>query len=403
MIGSGVVDTLDIKCPRIRLCSTEPNRLHDLQSMLEVANYETSYGPLSIDRLIEDGLEQLDLVVVEGPTSQEDTVLDFCKQFRNRMTHKFVPLIFVTDDQDHVLRAFSSRIGTDSYLVRPIDPIVFLSQVQALLRVKFLQDQVVEQAKVIEQAHQKLNIAYQQVEQELRLAGEIQRSMMPRELPNSQRVRFGVTVNTLGQVSGDIYDVIRVDDSRTVFYVADAMGHGVPAGLLTIYAKKGLLPVRVVDGVTQLVEPGEVLQRFNNDLIQQDLSENPFITMVHFTLDEVTRKLKLARGGHPHPLRVPVRGPIEELKADGTLVGVIETDYPTETFQLEPGDRVIAYTDGIDCGQFGNRKKGFDSLMGCIEEHRGRPIQEMVERIVEDLFPGGNRDDDFTLLGVELS
>jgi sigma-B regulation protein RsbU (phosphoserine phosphatase) len=369
--------------------------------MLDFANYEITTAPLSIDLI--DPADPADLVLIEGPTCAEEDLLTFCKEFRLRLADRFVPLIFVTDDASHIVRAFSSRAGTDGFLVRPLDPIVLLSQVQALLRIKFLQDRVVTQAKEIEQSHEKLRVAYQMIGQELQLASRIQKSMLPRELPNNDRITFGVKSAVSGQVSGDIYDVFNLGPGKTGFYVADAMGHGVPAGLLTIFAKKGIQPIEVVDGGSRIIAPGKVLEAFNRDLVQQDLSENPFITMAYFLLDQDRLTLEYARGGHPYPLRIPAKGPIEEWKAEGTLLGVFDTEYPAQTFQLAPGDKLIVYTDGIDSVHFGGRKQGFDSFQACVQEHRGRPIQEMIDRIYEDLFPQGEHDDDFTLLGLSVS
>ncbi|MBX9655744.1 SpoIIE family protein phosphatase [bacterium] len=400
-IGNNVIDTLDTRCPRIRLCSTAPERMHDIRSMLDIANYDTSFCPLSVDRLELEGIDDLDLVLIEGPASAEERVLDFCRQFRHRLNNRFVPLIFVTDDHDHVLRAFSSRIGTDGYLVRPFDPVVLLSQVQALLRIKFLQDQVVEQSREIEQAHQQLHRAYQQVDQELELAGRIQQSFLPRDLPNDEAIRFGVKMSVFGQVSGDIYDVVRLNKRQTAFYLADAMGHGVPAGLLTIFVKKGVQLRETIDSTERILTPGDAMERLNRDIVRQDLSENPFITMAYCTFDQVTRELQFARGGHPYPLLIPPKGPIQELKAEGTLLGVFETDYETQRHTLQPGDKVLLYTDGIDCARFGGEKQGNDSFRACLNEHRGRPIQELINRVFDDLFPDGQIDDDFTLVGME--
>jgi sigma-B regulation protein RsbU (phosphoserine phosphatase) len=396
-----VITTLETRVPRILLCSTDIERVSDIRSMLDFANYEISSGPLSMDLI--DLADPADLVLVEGPSCAEEDLLMFCRAFRERMVDRFIPLIFVTDDASHIVRAFSSRAGTDGFLVRPLDPIVLLSQVQALLRIKFLQDRVVTQSREIEQSHEKLRVAYQMIDQELQLARRIQQSMLPRELPSDERIRFGVRSAVSGQVSGDIYDAFALQPGKSAFYVADAMGHGVPAGLLTIFAKKGIQPVEVIDGVTRIIEPGKVLETFNRDLVRQDLSENPFITMAYFTLDHESLALNYARGGHPYPLRVPTKGPIEEWKAEGTLLGVFDTDYPTESFQLEPGDKLIIYTDGIDSVHFGGEKQGFDSFRACVQEHRGRPIQEMIDRIYDDLFPTGEHDDDFTLLGLSVA
>jgi sigma-B regulation protein RsbU (phosphoserine phosphatase) len=398
-----VIDTLDSRSPRIQICSSDPGRVSDINAILEVANYDTSHSPLCIERLEAEDLDSLDLVFVDGTASQHDHVVDFCQSFRNRIAERFLPLIFVTDNSDQVLRAFLSRVGTDGYLVRPVDPVVVLSQVQALLRVKFLQDRVVQQSREIAKAHRRLHIAYQQVDQELELARRIQQSMLPRTLPSAGGVQFAVKFAVSAKVSGDIYDGFMVDEHCSAFYVADAMGHGVPAGLLTIYVKKGIQPVEWVGDRAVALAPGDVLARLNRDLVVQDLSENPFVTMVYGMLDHRSLELSLARAGHPYPLRIPARGPIEELKAEGTLLGVFETEYETDRFQLQPGDRVLIYTDGIDGTVYGDHREGLESLMASIEHHRHLPIQELIDRVYGDLFPTAQHDDDLTLFGFESS
>ncbi|MBY0586258.1 SpoIIE family protein phosphatase [bacterium] len=396
-----MITSLETRSPRILLCSTDVDRVGDIQTMLDFANYEISAGPLSVELI--DPADPVDLVLMEGPACAEEDLLEFCRQVRERLADRFVPLIFVTDDASPIVRAFSSRAGTDGFLVRPLDPVVLLSQVQALLRIKFLQDRVVAQSREIEQSHEKIRIAYQMIDQELQLARRIQQSMLPRELPSDGRIQFGVRSAVSGQVSGDIYDAFRLQPQKSAFYVADAMGHGVPAGLLTIFAKKGIQPVEIIEGASHIISPGKVLETFNRDLVRQDLSENPFITMAYFTLDHETLALDYARGGHPYPLRVPTKGPIEEWKAEGTLLGVFDTEYPTESFQLAPGDKLLIYTDGIDSVTFGKEKQGLESFRACVQEHRGRPIQEMIDRIYDDLFPTREHDDDFTLLGFSVA
>lgn len=397
-----LTDVFASRCPNIRLCSTEPGRLDDVREMLEVANYDTTFAPLTLDAIESESFADLDLVVVEGPTQSEKLLLDFCRTFRERMHKQFIPLVTVTDDPGPVLRAFLGRIGADGHIVRPVDPVGLLSQVQSLLRIKFLQDRIVEQSRELNETNLRLRAASEQIDRELELARRVQQSMLPHVLPDRPPVRFAVRFEVSSQVSGDFYDVIEVDDDTTAFYVADAMGHGVPAGLITIFVKKGIQPV-ILDGRNKcLRSPAQVLTDLNRDLLSQELSDSPFITMAYFVLHRSTKTLQFARGGHPYPLLIPANGAITELRAEGSLLGVFETDFTTESHRLQSGDKVLIYTDGIDLVEFSDQAPGLPSFLASIEHRRALPIEQMVDAIYHDLFPDGRHADDFTLLGVEI-
>jgi serine phosphatase RsbU (regulator of sigma subunit) len=179
------------------------------------------------------------------------------------------------------------------------------------------------------------------------------------------------------------------------------MGHGVPASLLTIFVKKGVKPKEVFGSQYRLVTPDEVLQRLNRDLLDQRLSENPFITMVYALLNHEEGTVQIARGGHPYPLHVPRRGELSWWKQEGMLIGVGDASFPAHRYHLEPGDKLLLYTDGVDNARFESWPVGTDSLLACAERHRNLPVQELVTRLARDLFGANAQPDDLTLLGLE--
>src|SRR5262249_30623761 len=154
------------------------------------------------------------------------------------------------------------------------------------------------------QVHQRLQKAYQEIDQELLLARRVQQSLLPQALPEVPPVRFAVHYRPCGRVGGDFYDVFRLDETHVGFYVADVMGHGVPATLLTMFLKKAVKPKEITGKTYRLVPPEEVLQQLNREMIDQALAESPFITMVYGLLDCQCGTLQFARAGHPYPLYV---------------------------------------------------------------------------------------------------
>ena len=95
--------------------------------------------------------------------------------------------------------------------------------------------------------------AFQGLQEEMRLAARLQQDFLPRSLPEVGAVRFGVLFRPVSWLSGDIYDIARLDETHVGFYVVDAMGHGMPAALLTMFVKKALQTKRIIGNTYQII------------------------------------------------------------------------------------------------------------------------------------------------------
>lgn len=341
------------------------------------------------------------LVLVDG-SRRPDEAHKLCRRLRSRQLENYVPILFVTGDVSPGSRLASLESGADTYLLRPFDQAELLAQVQALLRIKERHDHLTAKTAEIHRINKRLQAAYQQIDMELDLARRIQESFLPQTLPRLPRVHFAVKYAPCGRVGGDFYDVFRLDEDHLGFYVADAMGHGVPASLLTIFVKKGVKAKEINGQDYRLVGPPEVLQKLNRDMIEQGLSENPFITMVYVLLNQQDGTLQFSRAGHPYPLYLPREGAPRLWQIEGSLLGVFDTQYRLQTHNLQPGDKVLLYTDGMDAACFGNQPLGTASLLSAAEHYRDLPIGELVDRLALDLFGQTKKTDDLTILGVEM-
>ena len=145
-----------------------------------------------------------------------------------------------------------------------------------------------------------------------------------------------------------------------------------------------------------------MLGRLNKDLIDQQLSDTPFITMAYGLFNHRDGVLRFARAGHPYPLLVPREGDLQLWQQEGLLLGVLDAAFPTHTYQLQPGDKVLLYSDGVDTAVFEGGEPGAASLMACAERHRDAPVHEFLPRLVRDLFGGEAQPDDLTLLALEM-
>ncbi len=193
------------------------------------------------------------------------------------------------------------------------------------------------------------NLAAEALSQELRLAARLQQDFLPRRLPEVGSARFGALFRPAFWVSGDMYDIMRLDETHVGFYVIDAVGHGRAAALLTMFIRRALQTKRITGAAYQIVPPHQTLAELNTDICHEDLSTGQFCTGVYCVLDSETMELTYGRAGHPEPVLLRADGTIESLPADGPLLGVFpEAEFESRTVHLAPGDRLLLYTDGAE-------------------------------------------------------
>jgi sigma-B regulation protein RsbU (phosphoserine phosphatase) len=383
--------------PCVLLCADEPAAVEDVRRLLDSAGCRALWHPLTDP---EPPAADYQLALLDGGRGE---ALAFCRRLRGRLGDAFVPILYVLGDPGPEARLAPFEAGADTYLLRPFAPGELLAQVRALLRIKEIHDRLTEKTAEVGRINRRLQQAYGQIDAELELARRIQMSFLPQTLPEVAGARFAVHYRLSGRVGGDFYDLFRLDEHTVGLYVADAMGHGVPASLLTIFVKKGVRAKEVFGQQYRLVPPGEVLGRLNRDLVEQAMADHPFITMVYALYNHREQTLTFARAGHPYPLHLPRDGEPRLWQVEGSLLGVFETAFPMRSHQVGPGDKVLLYSDGIDGAGFEGQAPGSDSLLACAARHRALPIQEFVAALARDLFGKGSQPDDLTLLGLEVT
>lgn len=185
--------------------------------------------------------------------------------------------------------------------------------------------------------------------QQLKMAGQVQRDFFPKELPNSKSVKWATVFQPADWVSGDIYDVRRLDEQHIGFYIADAVGHSMPAALLTIFIKQAIIMRETKGSDYRIFGPMEVMKNLNLRMCEQNLSGCLFATCCYCLLNIRTMQLTYARAGHPYPVVMTQGQPPIQMESTGGLLGVFaESEFQQETLQLAQGDKVFLYSDGIE-------------------------------------------------------
>ena len=250
-----------------------------------------------------------------------------------------------------------------------------------------------------------VNGAMQRLDEEQRLAARLQRDFLPKKLPQTGGVHFHTLYRPAGYVSGDLYDVMRLDESHVGFYVADAVGHGMPAALLTMFMKNALVTKEVGDGTYRLLEPSQTIARLNNSLCAQDLSHATVATAAYGPINTKTLELAFSTGGHPNPVLLR-DGELRDLKCEGALLGI----FPNEPFhdcrvQLCQGDRVFCYTDGIEVAFTDESTADTERWRTELLSRQGMTTAAILQSIADHLDATNGSllpKDDLTIVAMEI-
>ena len=187
------------------------------------------------------------------------------------------------------------------------------------------------------------------LDDELRLAGSLQRDLLPATLPEVHGLDIHTFYRPAEVISGDSYDVVRVSDSKVAMTLADATGHGVAAGLLCASFIRTLCRPQRNPGDPRGTNPDEVLTRLNRELCAADLSDCLFVTAIHATYDEDTGVVRWARAGAPYPILVRQGAEPRLITSEGPMAGLTaNARFEVMTTKLHPGDVLLFYTDGLE-------------------------------------------------------
>ncbi len=276
-------------------------------------------------------------------------------------------------------------------------PLLLEQQVEAVQREL---DAVRQELEMVRRRDDALDLYMRRLDEELRLAARLQRDFLPKTLPQVGPVRFHTLFRPAGYVSGDLYDVMRLDERTLGFYLADAVGHGVPAALLTMFVKQALQTKEILpagDGY-RLLDPAEAMRRLNNRLVDQNLSQSTFATALYGTIEVDTLRLTVSRAGHPAPIVLRADGGAEPLEPEGSLLGIFPDEtYGSCTAQLRPGDRVVLYTDGVEVAFWGtagvDTDKWHEELMGYRSLTAEQLLAEFADRLDRETGSLAPKDD----------
>jgi serine phosphatase RsbU (regulator of sigma subunit)/pSer/pThr/pTyr-binding forkhead associated (FHA) protein len=248
----------------------------------------------------------------------------------------------------------------------------------------------IESARLYREATEKARL-----ERELSLAAEIQRALLPEAMQSGPYFNVAASSIPCRSIGGDFFDYFNLADGRFAFTLGDVAGKGPPAALLT-----AMIQGAFASQVTTTDSPAALMAHINRTLIRRAIQAR-FVTVMYGVLGADGR-LTYSNAGHNPPILVGRDG-VRRLETGGLILGLFpHATYEEETVQLEDGDTLIVFSDGVtEALNAAGDEFGEERLLPCVHEHRGSATDVLLDRIlatVRNFAASAVQNDDVTAL-----
>jgi sigma-B regulation protein RsbU (phosphoserine phosphatase) len=246
-----------------------------------------------------------------------------------------LPAIMLTGDGGEESEVLCLEAGANDFVTKPINLPVLRARIETQLRLQSMRRQLQHQNNELEAWRENL-------ERDLAAARLTQQSLIPQKPPFLPGWEVAAAYRPVIQVGGDIYGWLRMADGRTLFWIADATGHGAAAALLTTLAK---LLFHHASG--DHARPAQIMAAVNNDF-RSIFKTRSFMTAMCVALDPASGRASVVGAGHP-PLLVARRAAAAETVTSlAPPLGLLENSpFAETTIDLQPGDGFLLHTDGL--------------------------------------------------------
>ena len=313
---------------------------------------------------------------------------EVCRQLKTNPATSGTPVIFLSALGDTEDKVKGLQLGAVDYITKPFQPDEVIARVDTHLTIHRLK-RVVESQK-------------DQLEHELEVVSEVQRKLLPKQLPVIEGFKLGVHYETSRYAGGDYYDVIELPDNCWGFLIADAEGHSAPAAVLMAMT---CALFRSYPG--SAADPAAVIHYLNEHLCK--VADPSFMTALYAFYNPNDNTMLISRAGHPLPMvfRNSDQKAIEFPCPGVYPLGIepYEIEIPVTEVKLEPGDRFLIYTDGLTERFDGEGQTyGEERLLKLLATDSAHDPQGVIGAIMADVEQFAGQlpadDDQALLLGI---
>ncbi|MFH2060559.1 MAG: fused response regulator/phosphatase [Pseudomonadota bacterium] len=340
--------------------------------------FSASNGPAARE-IAEKEKPDLILLDIEMPGENGFDVIEKLKL--NSETNP-IPVIFLTgvSEVDSKLKGFD--LGAVDYITKPFHPLEVLARVRIHLKLSIATNSLIaDQASKLKQLT------------------EAQVSMLPspRDFPEA---KFGVYYKALEEAGGDFYDILKISDKITGYFVADLSGHDIKTSYMTASVKALL-----AQNCTPVYSPAESMKMIN-DVLVEIMPDGKYLTACYMHINRTTRKLTIINAGHPPVVCLPKEGKPYLIKIDGDILGMFkDAHFGIKSIEVNEGDKFFVYSDGLveSAEHQITWASGADSLLPVFEKIKDNTYEKAPVALMDYLFNENTLpEDDIAILCVEV-
>jgi len=316
------------------------------------------------------------------------------EKVKKNSTTRHIPVIMISalDEMESLIRCI--QMGAEDYLPKSFDPILLKARISACLEKKHLRDQEALYISALIESQQAL-------QDELAEAAQYVKSLLP-EPVSTGFVETNWRFIPSAQLGGDCFGYHQLDQDHFAFYLLDVSGHGIGAALLSVSVMNVLRTQSLTN--TNFHDPTSVLGGLNRTF-QMENQNNMYFTVWYGVMNLKTRQLEYGCGGAPPAMHLRFQGEeahLTELATEDMIIGLdSEYLYETRKIQVQPGDKLYLFSDGVFEIRLSNGKmmefSEFRNLVESAVSQDGSSVESLFEGI-KRASPSNVFDDDFSLL-----
>jgi len=389
--------------PRILIADDQPDVLSALCLLLKGHGYTTETVASPADLLDAVAHREFDLLLMDLNYARDTTSgregLDLLAELK--AMEDVPPIVVMTGWATVGVAVEAMQRGVTDFVEKPWTNTKLLEILQKQVALGRERREFTRLAVQESKAHKEIASLLHEQEHEIAEARSIQEGFLPKEVPQLPGYEIASAWQSARVVGGDYFDVLWFENETLGLCIADVAGKGMPAALLM-----SNLQAAVRGFASPAVSPDELCVRLNS-LLRRNIASDRFVTFFYAQLDGPARTLRYVNAGHNAPIVLHQDGSHHRLQEGGGVLGV----FPTQTFavgamQLEAGDRVVLFTDGVtEASDPQYEEFGEARLVQLLEQNRACSAGEIQKKILDaaGAFCQGNWHDDATLLILTVS